>query len=221
MPEWYPVDRTDQTTALYEKVKVWAARRNDVTIIGGLAVWELVTPQVRMRSRDIDIVLHTQQALQAFQTQFPAWGIKWRRKGRTTYKECIFIDAPPGPPVIDVFTTDADIGHSLFTMNRSDNVLPSLAGQGFLPRLTTLLSLKIRAIPDRSGADAEDKRAKDLLDVHRIVFHNLAGVPPQDLLVAAGLADREKAASNVPAAKKRMPAYAREYDEVRAWLRSK
>ncbi len=174
-----------------------------------------------MRSRDIDIVLHSNHTLSDFESQFSKWGIAWRRKGRSTFKECRFVDADPYPPIIDVFTTDAEIGAHLFTMHRSQNVAPEVKGQGFLPAVPVLLRLKVRAVPPRSGEDSEDKRAKDLLDIYHLVFQSQANTPPLWFLGQVEARDRLDAAKYVAAASSRRPAHREAYDLVSQWLKRK
>lgn len=148
-----------------------------MTVIGGAAVRELVKPPHSVPTQDIDIVLHTAAALDDFQTHFAEWGIAWRRKGCTTFKDCRFTDRDPYPPIVDVFTTDLTIGERLFTLQKATNVEPEAVGQRFLPTLEFLLRTKLRAVPRRDGMVAEDKRAKDLFDIHQLVFYNKDETP--------------------------------------------
>jgi hypothetical protein len=150
--DWYRPHETERAHALYDNVRAWGGDRRDVTVIGGVAVHELVRPAVRMRSRDLDLVLHSNAALASFEGQFARWGIAWRRHGRNTFKECRFVDAEAFPPVIDVFTTDAEVGAARFGLHKGRNVLAEVQGQGFLPTLPKLLQLKVRAVEARQGA---------------------------------------------------------------------
>lgn len=188
-------------------------------MIGGAAVAESVLLPFRMRTRDIDIVLQSEDALNAFEANFAAWQIKWRRKGRNTFKECRFVDGEAFPPVVDVFTTDAEIGARVFTIHRSENVLPEVQGQAFVPSLAVLLGLKLRALQQRFGPDSEDKQAKDLLDLYHLVFHNQQGLTPLELLDAVPPADRRAAGVLLVAARRPRVEFAEQYAAIGDWLR--
>jgi hypothetical protein len=216
--DWYRPHETERAHALYDNVRAWGGDRRDVTVIGGVAVHELVRPAVRMRSRDLDLVLHSNAALASFEGQFARWGIAWRRHGRNTFKECRFVDAEAFPPVIDVFTTDAEVGAARFGLHKGRNVLAEVQGQGFLPTLPKLLQLKVRAVEARQGAEAGDKRAKDLVDVYHLVFENVQFVPPLALHAHVPRRDREAAAAHLGAARRLRPLFARQYTTLERWL---
>lgn len=217
--EWYDPAVTRRTEEFYGKIRAWGIQRRDVTVIGGAAVRELVKPPHSVPTQDIDLVLQTQAALDDFQTHFPAWGISWRRKGRTTFKECRFIDRAPYPPIIDVFTTDLAIGERLFTMQKASNLEPEAQGQSFLPTLEYLLRTKLRAVHHRDGETAQDKRAKDLLDIHLLVFRNAAETPSTDLRARLPLELRRAAATGFiePAIAFR-PQLEADYRRIQRWL---
>ncbi len=59
MIEHYHPEVIERTASLYAQVVDWVKNRDDVTIIGGWAVYHHVKKEHAMQSRDVDLVLHT------------------------------------------------------------------------------------------------------------------------------------------------------------------
>lgn len=215
---WYDPQVTRLADDLYTRVRAWGIKRNDVTVIGGAAVRELVKPPHSVPTQDIDIVLQSQAALDDFRGHFKEWGIAWRRKGRTTFKDCRFVDRDPYPPIIDVFTTDLSIGDWIFTMEKATNLEPEANGQGFLPSLEYLVKSKVRAVPRRDGPTAEAKRAKDLFDVHQLVHYNKDETPANELRARIPFGFREPVAKFIEPAVKQRPDLESDYRRLARWL---
>lgn len=219
MPEFYPAPLTARSRALFRLVRDWAAPRHDVCLIGGWAVVELVDPILGLASRDIDLVFRTSEALKAFDRQAPEWGLRpdvdpVDRRG--LYR---LVEHDASSIGVDVFTTKPT-PWSPFPRGAS---IPTkaLGSQGFLPPLDWLVRDKVETIPRRMGADAYEKQHKDLLDLHRLVFHNRGAVPPRELLsgVSAQLR-REAGGARVERAIRSRPEFADDFRKVAQWLRS-
>ncbi len=216
--EFYDAVALRVSKELYEKIRAWALAAGGVTIIGGWAVYELVEPGYQRQSRDVDIVLHSQAALDSFNSQINGWGLRWRTHGRDTFKECCFIDGPDFPPIVDVFTTDPSIGQRRFQVNAGSNIKEA-PGQGLIPTLGFLALDKLRTIPLRSGMEADEKRAKDFLDLHDLVFHNREGRLPADLARPEAKPARASALKFLDEARRMRTVFGRELTDVAKWLR--
>lgn len=218
MAEYYPAEILAQSRKLYERIKSWATDRTDVTLVGGWAVYELVAEPYGMLSRDVDLIMHDQEALTAFSQMLPGWNLRWRTKGRNRFNDCQEIDDPQKTIVVDVFKDHA-FDENLFTGIRVQRgvLIKSAAGQPFIPSLDYVLRDKIETIPVRVQ-DVADKRAKDLLDVHALIFHNRERRGPRDLLNAVGTEARRRAAELVPDALEYRRQNRQELEDVREWL---
>lgn len=214
-PEFYSPSDVERSARLYSSVREWGLQRKDVTLIGGWAVYELVEDTARIQSRDLDLVLHDERALKAFEARFEEWGLAWRRSGRTVFKECRFRDAEPFPPIIDVFTSSLDIGAAFFTTQKATNVKPA-KDQAFLPTLEYLLRDKLEVAPLRTDPD---KSAKDLLDIALLLTRNRAGKTPGSLADLVREGDRRRIPALLRASAKQFPGYAAEFRTVSRWLR--
>ena len=118
---------------------------------------------------------------------------------------------------VDLFTS-FELGYRRFAVEATVYHKPDV-GRDFLPSLPVLLTDKVRTVHVRQGRDARDKQAKDLLDIHRLVFHNKAGMPSPDLLRQVPLSDRRQAAhGRIERAKNDHPGFADDYDEIAQWL---
>lgn len=84
MVEHYDGRTLARTLDLYRATRTWAEERRDVTIIGGWAVYEMVEEGHAMQSRDVDLVLHSEEALRDLLSLLPKWDLKLRRSGRKT-----------------------------------------------------------------------------------------------------------------------------------------
>jgi hypothetical protein len=217
--EFYPEELVKRSHELWEAFKTWGSARTDLTALGGWAVYELVNPTLAHQSKDVDLLFHSQAALDDFRRRMPGWHLAWRRKGRTTFKDCHFKDDPERRIVVDVFTTDSSIGASLFSMQKGTNV-KTATYQGFLPDLGFLLRDKIDTIPMRSGWDhPQAKRLKDLLDVRLLVYHNRKGRLATELRDLVPVEARKSAAEFTHALSNDHPEYREEIAQVQRWLR--
>lgn len=219
MVEFYPAELVARSRELWELVKAWGAGRDDVTALGGWATFELVDPEQAQQSKDVDLLFRSQAALDGFRKRMPEWNLVWRRKGRTTFKDCHFKDDSERRIVVDVFTTEPSIGAKLFAMQSGTNVKPA-PKEGFLPSVEFLLRDKIETIPLRSGWDDPNaKRLKDFLDVRLLVFHNRAGHSSSELHSRIPTNVCERAAEHAAPLKKEFPEYDEELTQVGRWLR--
>lgn len=219
MAEFYPDELVARSRDLWERVKTWASPRDDVTALGGWAVYECVDPDLAQQSKDVDLLLHSQAALDGFRKLMPECDLVWRRKGRTTFKDCHFKDDPKRRIVVDIFTTDPSIGATLFDMQSGTNLKPARY-EGFLPNVEFLLRDKIETIPLRSGwDDPSAKRLKDLLDVRLLVYHNRARRPSSNLRDRIPAETRRLAAEHVGPLSEAFPDYHEELAQVGRWLR--
>lgn len=203
---------------MYEQIKPWAEHRGDVTLIGGWAVYELVAPPYRMQSRDIDLIMHNGPALEAFQLELPKWGLKWREKGRNRFSDCHLKEDPDKNIVVDVFK-DHHFAERVFKgiKARGGVGVKSAGGHGFLPGVEWMIADKIQTIPKRVR-DRSLKQAKDLLDIHALVFHNLQQKTPRDLLKTASDASRSEAARYIQPSLELRPQNQEELEGLRLWL---
>lgn len=218
MNEFYAEGTLATSRRLYETIGPWAKHRSDVTLIGGWAVYELVNPARAMQSRDIDLIFHNQAALLAFDQRLPEWGLAWRTHGRNRFNDCHLADDPEKNIVVDVFL-DHPFEQRLFKGRKAAMglAIKSADGNGYLPRLDYMIHDKVTTVPLRQR-DRVSKQAKDLLDIHALVFHNRAGTPPMELLQSASLAGRRRAAEALPGAMDLRPQNRVELEEVSRWL---
>ena len=218
MPSYYPEELTRRSRAILEKLRAWRETTSaKVTVIGGWAVHELVEEGRGQLSRDLDIVVHDGATLTAFDQIIPSWGLEWkplrftgegigcRDKGDTS-----------ATILVDVFTTEffdpRPVGIPWPPIRKP------LGTADFIPTTEFLLLDKIQTVAARQGHEADDKQAKDLLDIHRLVFHNRAGLTPRQLLLAAKPGARRQAASRIARAKQTRPQFAPDFDVVQRWL---
>ncbi len=219
MTEFYPEDLVRRSRELWKSVNAWGPMRDDVTALGGWAVYELADPKMAHQSKDVDLLFHSPSALDAFRQMMPGWRLVWRRKGRTVFKDCHFQDDPERRIIVDVFTTDSSIGANLFAMQSGTNVKPATY-HGFIPDLGFLLLDKINTIPLRSGwDDPEGKRLKDLLDVRLLVYHNREGRLAAELRDLVPAEARIRAAEFTGELSDAHPDYREELAQVDRWLR--
>lgn len=188
--EYYDPQVLERSRRLYEQIRPWVWGRSDVTLIGGWAVFELVDPDHALQSRDVDLVMHTMEALTEFNRSMKEWGLVWRRWGRTRFNDCIMRDDPKKEIVVDVLQGN-DFRHSFFGGHRMWGVetVKRVKSEGPLPSLEWLINDKLATIPKRTR-DAEDKRLKDFIDVHNLVFFNRTGISPRQLHRTARDLDR-------------------------------
>lgn len=216
MPEFYAEEQIRKSRALYERIRAWGSARSGVTLIGGWAVYELVRPGLAQQSRDVDLVLHNEETLLDFDQRLPEWGLQWRRRGRTTFMDCHFIEDPNREIVVDIFTT-GPFGQHFFSTLAGSN-LKDAAGQGFVPTLPYLLLDKVRTVPLRHDRDASRKQLKDLLDVGNLAFRNREGIEPAALAQVVPHAARLKAAGIAKQLRKEFPPFRSQLDEAIDWL---
>lgn len=57
-------------------MKVWGTRMGGVTVFGGWAVYEHVDPVRAQRSRDLDLLFHTERRLKDFAAKMPDWSLE-------------------------------------------------------------------------------------------------------------------------------------------------
>lgn len=217
MTEHYPADILARTRALYQDVQEWAAGRGDVTIIGGWAVHHHVEPHRAMQSRDVDLVLHSEDALRKLLQELPRWDLRLRRTGRKTFPDAHFKDEDPLVFRLDLFTTATnDTWMRVFGRQGVANV--KQAPKRLYPDLVWTLRDKLTTVPLRHGQEAEDKRAKDLIDAYHLVFHNTKGMTARDLLPRVPAAVRHTALGFLGEAQRTRPEYHDDLSVLRRWL---
>jgi hypothetical protein len=219
MAEHYTKEALGRTKTLYEAIRAWASARGDVSLIGGWAVYELVAPGKAKQSRDVDIILHSQEALHDLQGEIPGWNLAWRMSGRRMYPDAHFQDEDPLVFRLDVFTrTSNPTWEKLFGRNGANNIKD--APKTFLPSLDWMIADKLNTVHLRAGADAPDKRAKDLIDIHHLVFHNKANTTAGALARSIPGPVRKKAVKWVAEAEKTRSEYQNELSLLKEWLES-
>lgn len=216
MADYYPPDATRKSRRLYEALAAWAQEVGGVALIGGWAVVELVAPEAALPSRDVDLVFRTPQALKRFQALAPGWRLKPAIDPADRRLLYAHEDDPTGTIVVDVFTTGA-WGRSHVPADASLPIKP-VPFQEFLPPLRWLLRDKLESVPHRIGKDAYGKQEKDLLDIHRLVFHNRDAVPPLELLADAPRGLRREALNRIERCIKNHPDFAEDYRKIAQWL---
>ncbi len=217
MPEHYSAKALGRTKALYDSIRAWTTTRSDVSIIGGWAVYEHVEPGHAMQSRDVDIVLHTEDALLDLNRHIPQWNLRWRTKGGKRFPDAHFSDEDPLIFRLDVFTTKTNpTWTQRFGRQGAGNVKSCPVGS--VPSLDWVVTDKLHTATLRRGADAADKRAKDLIDVYNLVFHNVHAALPQRLEAAVPVDARRGAVAGIAEAATTRPEYAEKLETLRRWL---
>ena len=218
MPEHYSASVLGQTKALYDAMKQWAADRGDVSIIGGWAVYELVTQRHAMQSRDVDIVLHSEEALQDLNGHIRDWNLAWRVKGRKRFPDAHFRDEDPLVFRLDAFTTKPNpTWDRLFGRHGAGNT--KSCPKTLVPPLEWTICDKLATLHLRRAKDAEDKRAKDLIDTYNLVFHNQAGANPRTLQEHVPSGARHDAAKWIAEATATRPEYEQQLKTLHEWLK--
>lgn len=216
MADYYPPALTVNSRILYETLRRWAEQRRDVSIIGGWAVVARVTPDAALPSRDVDLVFRSPEALAAFQKRAEGWKLYPtldKQDNRIIYA---YTDDPTGTTVVDIFTTDT-WGQAFFP--RTTNVLTKrISFTGLLPPVEWLVREKLETIPNRMGTGALDKQEKDILDIHRLVFHNRDSIPPLDLLGIAPRGLRKEALSRIERCINKHPDFSSDYRKIAQWF---
>lgn len=219
MPEHYSKETLGRTKDLYATISTWAKARGDVSVIGGWAVYEHVEPGKAMQSRDVDIVMHSEAALQDLWARTSDWNLVWRTKGRSTFPDAHFKDEEPLIFRLDVFTTQTNpTWDNGFRRHGAGNVKQCPAG--YLPPIEWLITDKLRTVHVRTGPDAADKCAKDLIDIHNLVFHNKAGMTPGSLARRVATDLRRNALPRVDESVHTHPRYRDELRLLTDWLAS-
>jgi hypothetical protein len=93
--EHYRAEVIARTGLLYRQIHDWAEKRDDVTIIGGWCVHHHVKSEHAMQSRDVDIVLHTADAIRGVLANLKDWNLTLRTKGRKRFPDAHFEDEDP------------------------------------------------------------------------------------------------------------------------------
>ena len=219
MPEHYDARILARTKELYQAIRAWAIARGGVSLIGGWAVYEHVVPGKAKQSRDVDIVLHSEAALHDLQGMIPKFGLAWRLTGRKMYPDAHFQDEDPLIFRLDVFTSQSNpTWDSLFGRQGADNI--KACPPGYLPSLEWIVCDKLQTVHLRSGGDARDKQAKDLIDTHHLVFHNKANLTPGLLARQVPERLRRDAIPQIVAATATRPEYLEELQQLKEWLAS-
>lgn len=216
MGDFYDPRLTALSRRLYEALRQWGQGNGNVTIIGGWAIVATVSPDAVVPSRDIDLVFRTPESLTEFQQQAPGWKLEPRLDKQDQRIVYAHTEDTTGTIVVDVFTT-GDWGRRHFPSGT--NVLrKDVPFTGLFPPLEWLLAEKLETIPSRMGQDAQEKQEKDLLDIHRLVFHNREGATPLELLAIAGKGRRREALSRIERAIRNHPGFAADYRKIAQWL---
>lgn len=162
------------------------------------------------------MVVHNLAGLKSLDGKLNDWRIEWKPTPFTDGIGCRHLDDPTATIVIDVFLATR-FDYELQGVPKPA-LVKTLATKDFLPSVEFLLIDKIRTVPNRQGPDAYEKQAKDLLDIHHLVFHNLAGLLPGELLATASAGERREAASRVERSRNLRPSFDQEYRTVHRWL---
>lgn len=220
MVEHYPEEVLRRTRGLYETIRSWAEGRDDVSIIGGWLVHEHVDPVVAQQSRDVDIVLHSEEAFSDCLVRLPGWGLALRRKSSGSlqvFPDAHFMDEDPLVFRLDLLTTQATPKWQRWFGRRGANNI-KIVPRALFPDAGWLVQDKLATVGKRRGPDASDKRAKDLIDVFHVITHNRHGLLPQDFDVPADM--RRAAAAFLTDACATRPEYEEQFEQLRTWLES-
>lgn len=213
--EFYPFEVLRESRRVYDGIREWAAE-NPATLIGGWAVFEWVDERIHRQSRDVDVVLHTEEACRSFDRLLPDLNLVWDLDGKQKRMACHRGDDREKDILVDVFTPEPFTG--FFRRHGSDNPAKP-AAFGLFPPVEFLLGDKITTVPKRQGADATLKKAKDLVDIRDLVHFNRQGTLPRQLLLASTKRARELASFEVPRALEEAPDFKTELSEALDWLR--
>lgn len=184
--EFYIAASTAVAKRVYESLKANASDLGRVSVIGGWAVFELVEPQVAMESRDVDILIHDDQAWVPTISHITRQDFAWSKRGRMRDRRLVLrgSERDEDAPAVDVFYTSA-VDHGrlqrLFGMGWVDN-MKDLPYSGFVPTVEVMVADKLATLPRRPASDPKRKRLKDALDVHALLFHNRQGIPAETIL---------------------------------------
>lgn len=214
--EWYHARLLTESRRIYDTIRTWAENRGrGVTIIGGWAVYERVDPVVAQQSRDLDLILHDQDAVDDFGARLDDWDLTWGRSDKGVPKAARRKRDKEREILVDVFTAQPMArpfgGHAF------ENVKDP-KGQGLHADLAFLLVDKLRTVPLRQGRDVYLKQAKDLVDLYHLVFHNRDRWPPLATRKLTTRPERLAARRYVRPARRRYPEYAEEYGDLDDWL---
>lgn len=216
MAEFYPPVLLGASRELYRAIRAWAEPTGRVTLIGGWAVFERVDRVAAMESRDVDLILHDEATLRAFDARLRDWDLQWGTSAKGVPMECHRVGDAKKEILVDVFTPEPL--PAFFRGHALDNVKAPPPDGGFLPSVEWLLQDKVATVPLRQGREAYDKKAKDLVDIRNLVFHNSAGTSPMELMRLVPFRLRKQAAQSVPVALAHRPQFENELLEARAWL---
>lgn len=211
--EFYAPDVLQESRRMYDGIRQWATH-NEATIIGGWAVFETVQERTRRQSRDIDLVLHTVEACQAFSDVLPTLGLAWGQDQRGRRMECHRRDDDEKGILVDVFTPAQF--HSFFKWHSGANIKDP--PNGLIASYPFLLNDKIATVPKRQDRDAGLKKAKDLVDIRDLVYFNRNHVLPAESLKLTDRRARELAAFQYAVALEAAPGFHTELGEAREWL---
>lgn len=223
MPEHYDAETLRVSRRLYEDIRTWG-QGGGVTLIGGWAVHERVDPLVAQQSRDVDLVIHDETTLLAFDQRLKGWGLQWRRHGRNRFNDCHLIDDESRTIRVDVFKA-SPFEERLFKGPRMHGapLVKRIPTTDWLPSVEFLILDKLSTIPLRLR-DRDDKRLKDFIDLHNLAFHNRDGISARTLAEAT-TAGRAGVLEFLGDARRhdeatRGSAYAEVLDAVESWLRT-
>lgn len=154
--EHYDPEILKQSRKLYEQIRPWVWGRRDVTLIGGWAMFELVDPDRAQQSRDVDLVMQSRDALFDFARQMDTWGLIWRRRGRTTFNDCVLRNDPKRQIVVDVLLR-RELPNVMFGGPRMRGVptVKRVESEGPLPSLEWLIADKLATVPRRTRDEQE------------------------------------------------------------------
>lgn len=216
MPRFYNPRLTQLSHQVFRNIENWARNGGGVTVVGGWAVHELVDSEVAQQSRDVDVVLHTTEDLRFFQEHLPVWNLAWRESTLRDGLGCHHLEDETRSIVVDVFM--ADPFPSQIEGVPQPPLTKPIQGGRFVPPLEYLLRDKIRTVPLRQGRDAYEKQAKDLVDIHHLVYFNRQGVPPAKLARIATQSEKRQAAQRIRGARKRYPQFEADFAAIERWL---
>jgi hypothetical protein len=188
--EFYLAASTALTKKFYADLQAAGPRLGKVSAIGGWAVYELVEPRFAMESLDVDILIHDTATWTPTIRFIRDQGFVWRKVGRSFDRRLVL----PGHenddgPAVDVFysnAVDQDLLQNLFGVSWTAN-MKEMPYTGFVPALPALVADKVATLPRRPPHDPKRKRLKDALDLHALLFHNLARAPARELLRGADI----------------------------------
>lgn len=177
---FYPLDVTRFSHEVMEGLRALDRETKGLSLLGGWAVHALVDEAHRMQSQDVDVVVHHAAAWERTEPWLRSKGFAWRTFGRGE-RDNAFVHEAHGQVRVDFFfgrRIPDEIPLRLFN-TRWMATIKDVPYEGFVPSLRTVLLDKLETLPKRPDPA---KALKDALDAGNLLFHNVEGQDPRELM---------------------------------------